>query len=408
MRDPGLVPVLVVCLVTLISGYALKAICPPQDASTYPTLCYTDVTALYGARGLDIGVLPYLDFPAEGSYQDPGFLEYPVVTGAFIAALSAISDSAADFLRVNALLLGAVALLSAAALRRLAGWLVMRWAAAPILALYAFNNWDLLAVGCVVAGCFMQARARAGWAGLWFGLGMAAKLYPVFFLAPLLVERLWAGDSRGAARAVAGGMAAFLLPNLLLALANPAGWWATYSFHSARGADLGSLWGVLLPVETGTATVNVLSALTMLIGGASVLGIGWWRAVREQAYPFVPVASALVIVFLLTSKVASPQYALWLLPSLVLLQLRLRWWVAWNAVGVLVYLVSFGVGLAGYRYDMAPDGIAVAAVARALVLGGLLVVVLRAPEVFRPRRRGEVRQDGEGRPQAGGFAVPHV
>lgn len=130
------------------------------------------------ARGLDIGVLPYLDFPAGGSYQDPGFLEYPVVTGAFITALSAISDSAADFLRVNAALLGAVALLSAAVLRWLAGWLVMRWAAAPILALYAFNNWDLLAVGCVVAGCFMQARWRAGWGRALVRLGDGSQALP--------------------------------------------------------------------------------------------------------------------------------------------------------------------------------------------------------------------------------------
>jgi len=377
-------PILLACLLTLLAGYALKTVCPTQAAGTYPRLCYTDVTALYLSRGLDRGVVPYLDFPAGGSYLDQGLMAYPVGSGVVMFATAAIANGPAEYLLVNAILLGAIALACAALLVRLVGVSAIRWAAAPILALYAFHNWDLLAVGCVVAGCFMQARERPGWAGLWFGAGIAVKLYPVLFLAPLALERLWARDNRGAARAAAAGIAAFVLPNLIVALANLDGWWATYWYHSNRGADLGTVWAWILPDGTSAQLLNFLMGLALLMGGVAVLAVGWRRAARERAYPFLPVASALVVVFLLVSKVASPQYALWLLPSLVLLRLRLRWWVSWNLVGILVYLVSFGVGLAGYEFGMAREAILVAGVIRALVLVALAIVFLRAPTVAPP------------------------
>ena len=99
---------------------------------------------------------------------------------------------------------------------------------------------------------------------------------------------------------------------------------------------------------------------------------------REGAYPFLPVAGALVAVFLLWSKVASPQYTLWLLPVLVLLPIGVQWWFAWAAVGVLVYAVSFGVGLDGYEAETAPSAIKAAALTRAVVLAALVFVFLRA------------------------------
>jgi uncharacterized membrane protein len=213
---------------------------------------------------------------------------------------------------------------------------------------------------------------------------MAVKLYSVLFLVPLVLERLWARDNRGAARAAAAGIVAFVVPNALIALANPQGWWATYWYHSTRDADLASIWAWVLPTGTPVPVLNVLMGVALVISGVVVLAIGWRRAAREGAYPFLPVASALVILFLLLSKVASPQYALWLLPSLVLLRVRLRWWVTWNMVAVMVFVSSFGVGLGGYDFGMANDAIGIATAVRAVALCALLAVVLRAAERPRP------------------------
>ena len=372
-----------VCVMTLSLGVLLKERCPRQQNLTYPPLCYSDIRGLYEVRGLDRGVLPYLDFPKGGSYASPGFFEYPVGTGVVAAATAATVESARAYLRLNVMLLAAIAIVSAIALARLVGPAALRWSAAPILALYAFNNWDLLAVGCVVAGCFAWSRRRWGWAGTWFGLGAAVKLFPVLFLAPLIIERVCSGDRRGAARAAIGGIAAVVVPNAAVALSNRAGWAATYRFHSDRGFDVGSVWSSILPDTTSVHTVNLVTGVVLLASGALILAVGLWRLRRDGAFPFLQVSSALVAAFLLLSKVSSPQYALWLLPSLVLLRIGMGWWVAWNVVGIAVYAVAFGVGLGPYEPEHALSANETAAVVRGVVLAGLVIVFLRADRAER-------------------------
>ena len=48
-------------------------------------------------------------------------------------------------------------------------------------------NWDMLAVGCVAGIFWAWATRRPVLTGIFIGLGTATKLYPLFFLGPLLV-----------------------------------------------------------------------------------------------------------------------------------------------------------------------------------------------------------------------------
>ena len=59
-------------------------------------------------------------------------------------------------------------------------------ALAPTLALHAFTNWDLAAAAFVGLALYSWSRRQPVWAGVWLGLGVATKLYPVLFLIPLL------------------------------------------------------------------------------------------------------------------------------------------------------------------------------------------------------------------------------
>ena len=61
-----------------------------RSPENYEHLCYTDITPLYGARGFADGVLPYLQHTPDGQY-----LEYPVLTGAFMQTSSWITTLAA-------------------------------------------------------------------------------------------------------------------------------------------------------------------------------------------------------------------------------------------------------------------------------------------------------------------------
>jgi hypothetical protein len=49
----------------------------------------------------------------------------------------------------------------------------------------------------------------------------------------------------------------------------------------------------------------------------------------------------MLVIFLLTSKVYSPQYGLWLLPWFALTMPELRWFVAFEAADIAVFLTRF-------------------------------------------------------------------
>ena len=111
------------------------------------------------------------------------------------------------------------------------------FAACPLLALYAFHNWDLLAVAFAVAGVAASARGRHATGGVLLGLGAAAKLFPALLVVPLALGLLRAGERRSAARMAVAALAAFLAVNLPVLVANASGWNAPFRFHRLRWAD---------------------------------------------------------------------------------------------------------------------------------------------------------------------------
>jgi uncharacterized membrane protein len=268
--------------------------------------------------------------------------------------------------------------------------------------LYAFHNWDLLVVAATVAAFYAWWRQRYLWAGLLLGVGACLKLYPAFFLAPLVLDRLAAGQGKTAIRAALVGVGTVVLLNLPFALVNASGWWAPYDFQRLRNADFTSdsiwIWGV---PQLSRADLNVLTPL--LIGTAFViaLGVGWWRARREGAYPFVQVCGAMLLAFCLLGKVFSPQYALWILPFFALVRVRWGWWAAYVALDVTLYF-----GLFRWFYDfiyrhvdfgLAKQALLVGIWGRAAVVALLYVVFLGAKSALQleaapthadhPRRR---------------------
>ena len=66
-------------------------------------------------------------------------------------------------------------------------WDGMMLAASPCVAAAALINWDMLPVALTALGMLAWSRRRPGLAGIFLGLGMAAKLYPLFLLGPLLL-----------------------------------------------------------------------------------------------------------------------------------------------------------------------------------------------------------------------------
>jgi uncharacterized membrane protein len=297
-------------------------------AERFTRLCYSDVVALSTTEHLADGRLPYVD-PCPRSADRPGSEpvcdEYPVVTMLVMWLAARTSAGPAGFFWINALILGAAAVITALCLQRLVGRRALWFAAAPTLLVSGFTNWDLLAVACSVGALWALLRRRDGLSGGLLGAGAAAKLFPGLLIVPFAAHRLHRGDAGDAGRTVLWAAGVWTAINLPFAILGFDGWSRFYRLSAGRPADLDSLWFIGCRWVTGSfpclhdpsgvlssgRLVNALSAVAFV---ASAIVVWQLRRRRDPAFPRWSFALPLLIVFLLTSKVYSPQFSLWLLP----------------------------------------------------------------------------------------------
>ena len=384
---------ILVCGVSLVAGYLLKA-CPSAiERTRLGFACHTDITALYRARGIDRGVFPYVGGALKGDLEDGelsgydlalvgGANEYPVLTGLFMWTMGLFANDAGRYLAANAAFLSIAALVIAGVLGLLVGWRSLLWSGSPLLILFAFHNWDLLAVAATTLGLLMWWRGHPTLAAVMFAIGGALKLYPLLLVLPLVVERWWRGERRGAAidaAAAAGVAAAANLPLMLLDLD---GWFVTYRFHSLRPPNYDSLWGVGPLYDLGPTTITGLSGLLLLLTVVLVLVVARRRADHEGSFPFIQTSAALIAAFLLWGKVQSPQYALWIVPFFALVRVRAGWWIAYTIDAVVLYLGVFVLGTVSLRAleIVVPSAVYL----RALLLIVLIWVFLRSEDAIIP------------------------
>jgi uncharacterized membrane protein len=184
------------------------------------------------------------------------------------------------------------------------------------------------------------------------GLAVATKFYPVIFFGPLLLLCLRAGRLRAFAVTFGAAAGSWLVVNLPVAIAAPAGWERFYSLSDTRAADWGSIWYFFgtehWPVAVGPVpTLNLVSLAVFVVGclGIAVLTLAAPRRPRVAQLFFLILA-----VFLLSNKVWSPQYVVWLVPLAVLAQPRLWSYLLWQAAevgyffAIWAYLITVSLG----------------------------------------------------------------
>jgi uncharacterized membrane protein len=339
-----------------------------RDGRQYVAMCYSDTVPLYTAERLDVGGVPYVtswtDRREDGSEQ-VRYMEYPVLTGFFQWANARLADVWLTGARAGLLPggLAVVVYFDLSAFWLALAWLVTLWAlvrlrpgrpwdaalaaVSPLVAVHAFTNFDTLAVAAATLGMLAWARRRPVLAGVVLGVGAAAKLYPLFLLFPLLLLCLRAGRMRPWWAATAAGVVSLGLVNLPVALAAPAGWWEFFRLNGDRGADPDSLYNIAAgltgwsgfdgPLAPGQPP-SVLNAVSAVLFAVCCLAIGV-LVVRAPRRPrFAAIAFLVIVAFLLTNKVWSPQYSLWLVPLAVLAYPRWRPLLAWMAIDALVWV----------------------------------------------------------------------
>jgi uncharacterized membrane protein len=316
------------------------------DGGLFRAARYRDVH-LYGgfAHAVFAGQVPYRDFFME---YPPGalavFLPAQVFgTSHYNAAFKALMTlCGAATIVVLALLL----VRFGAARRRLWSALLL-FAVSPValgpISLNTYDAWPaLLTVVALALLVFGMPVAAFGVLGLAF----AAKVYPVV-LVPIALVFVWRTGGRRAALSSLGAFAAVaalvIVPFLALA---PHGLVQSFRAQAARALQVESLFGAALGVAdrlgwysahvvhrtghavsydlTGTLP-RVLAGFSSLLQLLAVLLVIWlYGRGRDRPQRLAAAFAAAVAGFLAFTRFFSPQYLVWLVPFVVLLQ-PLEW-----------------------------------------------------------------------------------
>ncbi|MBV9820660.1 MAG: DUF2029 domain-containing protein [Actinobacteria bacterium] len=406
---------------TLLLGYGEKLPCADGQwtaSKQYTHACYSDVIPLWSAEGLSSGAVPYRDHA----------VEYPVLTGGFMWVTAELTrgwhaladggvlpgkDQGVMFGVLTCLLLSVCGLLTLAATAGAAGrrrqWDAAIFALSPLLVFHAFSNWDLLAMAFTSGALFAWARGRPVATGVLIGLGAAAKLYPALLFVPLALLAYRSGRWRPVLWAAAAAVGAWLAVNLPVALAWTPGWKEFYTFSETRPAEASTFWAMAKhyfpntfgsPLDSGWTPPGLAVAVFLALALAAV---GWLALTTPVRPRLAQLAFLTVTAFLLTTKVWSPQYSIWLVPLLALARPRWRSALAWQFSEIAVWIATLLWLLGGSDPNKA---LTYEALTWVLLIrdGFLLVLVALIVRDIRHPDLDVVRSAGEPDPGAGVFA----
>ncbi|HEV3463940.1 MAG TPA: hypothetical protein VG846_08150, partial [Actinomycetota bacterium] len=333
----GTVDLLVVGLWLLTRAVLLVVSLNPR---LYSAALFGDVR-FYGAKveRMFQGELPYRDVATE---YPPGSVPFTILPALVVGTGAGYRLAFA----CEMLLVDAAGLWAATRLGRVVDAGRRRIPLAYVLAMVAVGpllvlRFDLVPAVCVVVAVAMAAEGRFGWAAAFLGYGTAAKLFPAV-LAPLLVLGMvpalgWWRSFRRTVPPFLAGFGLTVVPALLL---SARGTLDSALYHVQRGVQIESLWANLigiahlfgLPAQTVygfgaydlsssvSGIFKALSGVVTLAGLAAAAWLVWRRARASGGLGPADWAGAFALgtfAFVLSSRVLSPQYLVWLCAPMV-------------------------------------------------------------------------------------------
>ena len=425
---------LLIALVLLALGYTTKAACLQsthtgaadqrvavwENNRAYYEFCYSDTVPLYTAELLNLGKFPYKsswierDDTGAPRVQYDGspairYMEYPVLTGLYQYVSMALAKTYTALTKLIAVPIVAevVMFFNISALGLALAWMATVWATSimagrriwdaavvagsPLLIFHAFTNFDALATACAACAMLAWSRRRPVLTGVLIGIGVALKLYPLLLFVPLLILGVRTGRLREVGKAAAVAVVTWLAVNLPIMVLFPRGWAEFFILNTRRGDDMDSLYNVVKSFsgwrgfDTGLGfwePPSVLNAVSALLFASCCIAIAYIGLTAARRPRMAQLAFLVVAAFLLTNKVWSPQYSLWLVPLAALALPHRRVLLAWMTVDALVWIPRM-LYLHGEQNMGLPEQFFTTTVLlRDLAVVGLCALVIR--QIYRP------------------------
>nr|WP_308170449.1 glycosyltransferase family 87 protein [[Mycobacterium] fortunisiensis] len=408
------------CLVSSGSGTAGQRVANWENNRAYYELCYSDTVPLYTAELLNQGKFPYKsswvenDATGQPRQQYDGspairYMEYPVLTGLYqyvsmslaktytavtkLVSVPVVAE-VVMFFNISAFGLALAWLATIWATSRMAGrrvWDAALVAGSPIVIFQVFTNFDALATAAAAGAMLAWARRKPVWAGALIGIGVAAKLYPLLLFVPLVLLGLRTGRLREVGQSLLAAVVTWLAVNLPIMVLFPRGWSEFFRLNTRRGDDMDSLYNVVKSFTDWRGfdpdlgfwqPPTVLNTVTAVLFVACCIAIGYIALTAPRRPRLAQLAFLVVAAFLLTNKVWSPQFSLWLVPLAVLALPHRRILLAWMTIDALVWVPRML-----YLYGEANKGLPEQWFTTTVLLRDIAVIVLCAliiRQIYRP------------------------
>ena len=314
--------------------------------------CYSDLPALFDARGLVHHVWPYSS--ATNS------VEYPPLTGVVMWATALITphgeNSDKYYFLINIALLAALFILTAVVVSKInpSKWYLLPVLPAVIASLYI--NWDMWAVLTAVLSIYWFDRKKYLWSSFALAISIATKFFPIVLLIPISVIFLKQRELKAGVRYLSQTILLWVVINAPFAISTPTGWWRFFKLNSNRPADLGSFWQAINIFNINPPHIDFYWLALFILASLAVAG----HLLRATYVPtLAQVAFIFVALFTALNKVYSPQYVLWLAPLGVLALVNNRdrsaFWIWQGAEAIYHFAIwEYLGGYAGANFALPP------------------------------------------------------
>lgn len=229
------------------------------------------------------------------------------------------------------------------------------------------EHYDLTPAVMVLVSLYAWSRGwnRLTWVVL--AIGVLTKIFPVVVAPLILIQQLRAREYRQLASGVASFLvtaAVIIIPCLAL---SPQGFWESFSYHAERGLQIESTYSSFLlmgyslgltsfqvgfdygSINIASPLADTLARLSPLIMVLLLTAVYWLFYRRQQAgRPSLNMTGnywlLAILVFMISSKVLSPQFMVWLYPMVPLVTGYWRHlsWIVFVPAGLLTNYVFPG------------------------------------------------------------------
>jgi uncharacterized membrane protein len=356
----------------------------------YVHMCYSDISALYGAREINVDNWPYAS--ADNA------VEYPVLTGVVMWATGLLvgdPNGYRTYFDINSLLIILLLFASVFILWRIKPDYVALFPIAPAVFGSLLINWDIYAVLFALLALYFYKDDKLDLSALFMGIAIATKFYPGVILFGIALI-LWKNKALiKLSRYLLITIGAWLAINLPVATNNFAGWWRFFKLNIERDNDLGSIWYAAALLDLPSGNLNNLTIIAFVLALVAIAMLYFSIAQHRSDFEnLILIAFLTVAVFVTISKVYSPQYIIWLTPLAVLAMTkdeeRKAFWI-WQGTEALYHFAiwQYLASYTGAKFGVPENFYALTIFIRVAGLAYFCATLIRTA---RPRSQGNLRE----------------